>query len=166
MRPTPLLLSSLLLAAPPVARVEAADAHIGVHPERGEMVLLRDVNARHAYRQVPPGIALIVDPTPNREIEHSLGTGEMSDSEFAAMSAGQLVANGQAGSLPQQVTGRALQGSLGRVTGDGGMLSGNGIVRGVGGATGAITGATRGIGATVTGALSQFPTGTNPGTGP
>ena len=83
MRPT-LLLPCLLLLASPAARVDAADAHVGVHPERGEMVLLRDVNARLAYRPAPPGIALIVDPTPNREIDSALGTGEMSDAKTVA----------------------------------------------------------------------------------
>ena len=130
------------------------------------MVLLRDVNARPAYRPAPPGIALIVDPTPNREIDSALGTGEMSDDEFAAMSTGRLDAGGHQATLPQQITGRALQGSLGRVTGDGGMLSGSGVARGIGGATGAIGGVTRGIAPTVTGALSQFPTGAPRGNGP
>ncbi|AKC86704.1 hypothetical protein [Pseudoxanthomonas suwonensis] len=150
-----------LLAAPADAR--AADAHVGVHPERGEIVLLRDVNARHAYRKAPPSIALIVDPTPNREIDHSLGTGEMSDDEIAGMSSGRVDARG--GTLPQQMTDRALQGSTGRLVGEGSVLSGSGFGRSVGGATGAITGATRGIAPTVTGALSQFPTG-GQGTGP
>ena len=75
-----------LLAAPAVA--SAADAHVGVHPERGEMVLLRDVNARHAYREAPPSIALIVDPTPNDQLQGVLGQGEMSDDDFAALSSG------------------------------------------------------------------------------
>ena len=154
----------LLVVAPGAGR--AADAHVGVHPQRGEMVLLRDVSARSAYRQAPPGIALIVDPTPNREINHSLGTGEMSDDEFAAMSSGQVNA-GQAGAtMPQHMVGNAMQGSLGRLTGENGTLSGNSFGRSIGGATGAITGATRSIGPTITGALSQFPTGSSPGTGP
>ena len=112
MRPT-LLLPCLLLLASPAARVDAADAHVGVHPERGEMVLLRDVNARPAYRPAPPGIALIVDPTPNREIDSALGTGEMSDDEFAAMSTGRLDAGGHQATLPQQITGLYHAGSVG-----------------------------------------------------
>ncbi|MES5813587.1 hypothetical protein [Pseudoxanthomonas sp. Soil82] len=152
-----------LLAAP--AAVRAADAHVGVHPERGEMVLLRDVNARHAYREAPPSIALIVDPTPNREIDHALGTGEMSDDEIAGMASGQLDARGSV-TMPEQMTSQALQRSMGRLTGDSSVFSGSGFSRSVGGATGAVTGATRGIGSTVTGALSQFPLGGNQGTGP
>lgn len=151
----------VLLAAPATAR--AADAHVGVHPERGEIVLVRDVNARHAYRKAPPSIALIVDPTPNREIDQSLGMGEMSDDEIAGMSSGQLDSRG--GPLPQQITAQALQGSTGRLSGENGVLSAGGFSRSVGGATGAITGATRGIAPTVTGALSQFPTG-GQGSGP
>lgn len=155
-----------LLAAP--ATVQAADAHVGVHAERGEIVLLRDVSARTAYRQGPPGIALIVDPTPTREIHQALGTGEMSDEEFAAMSSGQLDSVSGVVTTTSQMTGRALQGSVGQLTGEGSMLSGGGFGRSIGGATGAVTGATRGIAPTITGALSQFPLGSqpNPGTGP
>jgi hypothetical protein len=147
-----------LLSMLAATTVCAADAHMAVHPEKGEMVLLRDVNARPAYRPAPPGLALIVDPTPNRELDATLGTGELSDADFAQLSAGhQSEAPGGHGALPAQVTGRALQGSLGRATRPDGMLSGTGIVRSVGGATGAVTGATRGIGSTVTGALSHLP---------
>lgn len=151
-----------LLVAP--AAVRAADAHVAVHPDRGQIVLLRDVSARHAYRPAPPGLALIVDPTPTREIHQSLGTGEMSDDEIAGMSSGQLDARGV--TVPQQMTERAIQGSMGRLTGDSSVFSGSGFSRSVGGATGAVTGATRGIGSTVTGALAQFPLGGNKGTGP
>ena len=68
--------------------------------------------------------------------------------------------------MPEQMTSQALQGSMGRLTGDSSVFSGSGFSRSVGGATGAVTGATRGIGSTVTGALSQFPLGGNQGTGP
>ena len=34
----------------------------------GEIVLLRDVAARPAYRMAPPGMALIADPKPQREL--------------------------------------------------------------------------------------------------
>lgn len=75
MRALPVAIAVLCLAASPLPQARAADAHIGVHPEKGEMVLLRDVSPRAAYRPAPPGIALIVDPKPNREIHDSLGTG-------------------------------------------------------------------------------------------
>ncbi|MBO9718042.1 MAG: hypothetical protein J7507_14885 [Pseudoxanthomonas sp.] len=158
-----LLPSLALLAAPAV--VLAADAHTGVYAEPGEIVLLRDVNARYAYRPAPPSIAVIADPTPTREIQQSLGTGELSDEEYASLSSGQVDARGV--TLPEQMTGRALQGSLGRLTGDNSTLSGSAIGKSVGGVTGAVTGATRGIGPTITGALSQFPLGSGgQGTGP
>lgn len=148
----------MLLLAAPVAH--AAEAYAGVHPKKGEMVLLRDVNARPAYRPAPPGIALIVDPKPNRELHATLGTGEMSDDEFAELSSGQQLAPAaDRSNMPAQLTGQAVQGSLGRATSPGGVLSGSGFVRTVGGATGSVTSATRGIAPTVTGALSQFPTG-------
>jgi len=156
----------VLLAAP--AALHAADAHTGVHAQKGEMVLLRDVSTRHAYRPAPPGIALIADPTPNRELHATLGTGELSDEEFASLSSGQQM-DTSAGRLnmPAQLTSQAVTGSLGRATSPNGVLSGSGFARSVGGATGAITGATRGIAPTVTGALSQFPMTTgNPGNGP
>ncbi|KAF1691280.1 hypothetical protein [Pseudoxanthomonas koreensis] len=157
----------VLLLAAPVAH--AAEAYAGVHPKKGEMVLLRDVSARPAYRPAPPGIALIVDPKPNREVHGTLGTGEMSDDEFAELSSGQLqVAAADRTSMPTQLTDRAVQGSLGRTTGPDGVLSGSGFISTVGGATGSVTGATRGIAPTVTGALSHFPlgAGVTPGKGP
>lgn len=161
-------LSILVALLAPVA-ARAADAHTGVHAKPGEIVLLRDVSARPAYRPAPPGIALIVDPTPTREIHQSLGTGEMTDEDFAAMSTGQVDARSGSATMPVQMTDRALQGSMGRLTGESSVFSGSSFGRSVGGATGAVTGATRGIAPTITGALSQFPLGSgqaNPGTGP
>jgi hypothetical protein len=82
------------------------------------------------------------------------------------MSSGHVDARGSA-TMPEQMTTRALQGSLGRITGDNAVLSGGSLTRSVGGVTGAVTGATRGIGPTITGALSQFPLGSGgQGTGP
>ena len=122
-------------------------------PEKGEMVLLRDVSPRAAYRPAPPGIALIVDPKPNREIHGSLGTGELSDDDIAMMSSGRLDASGRPASLPEQMVGRALQGTVGGSAGNGGIVSGAGIASGIGGVTGAIGGATRSIAPTITGFL-------------
>ena len=166
MRASLVAITALALAGSPLLQAQAADAHVGVHPGKGEMVLLRDVSARPAYRPAPPGIALIVDPTPNREINASLGTGEMSDDEFAGMATGQIGANGAQASLPARIVDRALGGSVGGLAGANGSLSGDGIARGVGGVTGTLGGATRSIAPTITGALSQFPLGGNQGTGP
>ena len=147
-----------MLALPPGARAAPAGP--------GKIVLRRDVSTRPAYRPAPPGIAIIADPTPNREIQQSLGTGELSDEDFAAMSSGHVDARGGT-TLPEQMTTRAWQGSLGRLTGDNRVLWGGSFGRSVGGVTGAVTGATRNIGPTITGALSQFPLGSGgQGTGP
>ena len=162
-RPTQLLL--LALSGAPLAAL-AADAHVGVQPRHGEMVLLRDVNARPAYRPAPPGIALIVDPTPRRELAQSLGTGELSDDDFAALSSGQQLAPDHAdAAVPARLTGQALAGTLGRATGEGGALSGSGLGRTIGVPMGTVGGATRGIGDRITGALAQFPLGAAPAAG-
>ena len=166
MRASLVAITALALAGSPLLQAQAADAHVGVHPGKGEMVLLGGVSARPAYRPAPPGIALIVDPTPNREINASLGTGEMSDDEFAGMATGQIGANGAHASLPARIVDRALGGSVGGLAGANGSWSGDGIARGVGGGTGTLGGATRSIAPTITGALSQVPLGGNQGTGP
>jgi hypothetical protein len=152
--PALLCLPALAVLAPTAV---AADAHVGVHPKRGEMVLLRDVSARHAVRQAPPGIALIVDPTPRREINQALGTGELSDEDFASLSSGQQL-HGDHQAMPARMTQQALAGVLGQ--GSGGQA--RGAMAGSG--TGALRGSmdslgqtTRGIGSQVTGALNQLP---------
>ncbi len=81
----------LLLAAASgaVPSAAASGARQGVKPAGGEMVLLRAVPARPAYRMAPPGMALIVDPSPKNELARALGTGaaaapgELSDDEYA-----------------------------------------------------------------------------------
>lgn len=148
---SPLFVGALL--AP--ATAFAADAHQGVNAEPGEIVLLRDVSARHAYRSPPPGMALIVDPSPKSEISMMLGTGELTDAEYASLGAG------TAGTRPittvEQMTSRAIGGSLAGVTSGNGTLSGNGITQSLGVHMGAVGNVTRGIGDQVRGALSQFP---------
>lgn len=149
----------LLLCLPALAvclpAAYAADAHVGVKAKPGEMVLLRDVHARPAYRPAPPGIALIVDPTPRREIGNTLGTGELSDEDFASLSSGQQLQVDQ-GPMPARMTRQALDGVLGQ--GDAGQVRGaTGAGGALGGSLGAVGQTTRGIGAQVTGALSQLP---------
>lgn len=146
----------------------AADARVGVHPSHGEMVLLRDVNARAAYRPAPPGIGLIVDPRPNREINGALGTGELSDADFAALSSGQAPGPLRASSTIDGTVNRALASSLG--TGGNGQnraaVPGGNVGAVLSGPLGAVGATTRGIGGHVTGALSQFPLGQMPATTP
>ncbi len=55
------------------AGASASGARQGVKAQPGEIVLLRDVSARPAYRMAPPGMALIADPKPQREIATALG---------------------------------------------------------------------------------------------
>lgn len=70
------------------AGARAGDARKGVKANRGEIVVLRTVPTRYATRMEPPGVALIVDPRPNRELETALGKGsELNDAEIAALSA-------------------------------------------------------------------------------
>lgn len=153
---------ALLLAVSGVA--QASGARQGVKAQPGEMVLLRDVSARPAYRMQPPGMALIADPSPRKELGSALGAGgmdELSDADYADMQSG-LADAGMAGhghTTVERVTGGVVGGTLGRVTGDGGPLSGGQLSRAIGGPMGAVGGATRGIGDQVRGALAQFPLG-------
>lgn len=152
--------------------VRAAGARTGVEARHGEMTLLRDVNARPAYRPAPPGIAIIVDPTPTRELGHALGTGELSDDDFASLSTGnrlQLVQD-TAGNVAGSITSHTVNGSLGIVGQEGGMVSGDGIGNALSAPLGAVGGTTRGMGNRIQGALSSFPLGqpvnNNGGRGP
>ncbi len=150
-----------------VLPAEAAGARTGVHANHGEMVLLRDVNARQAVRPVPPSVGLIVDPTPTAQLAPLLANGELSDADFLALDTGNQLAPGPGQSTGHMAAtvGSAIGGALGggvRDAGDAGA-SGNPLGSGVGGALGGALGtvgaSTRGIGAHVSGALSQFPLG-------
>lgn len=153
----------LVLSWPMVAA--ASGARQGVKAQPGEIVLLRDVAARSAYRPAPPGLALIADPKPQPEIEHALGsrsasTGmdELSEDDYAGLGAGQTGAMAaHPGTTVERVTQQALGGTLGR-SGDG-SLGGSGLGAAMSGPLGAVGTTTRGIGDTVRGALAQFPLG-------
>lgn len=129
----------------------------------GEIVVIRDVSARQAIRRMPPGMALIVDPRPNREVGGALGLGELSDDEYAGMAAGTVVARPP--TTVEQMTGSVLDTSLGGVVRSDGVLSGDGMVRTISAPVGMIGGATRGIGDQVRGALSQLPVPTQSAAG-
>jgi len=153
----------LVLAAACAGAAQAADAHQGVKAKPGEIVLLRDVSTRPAYRMPPPGMALIVDPSPRREVGSALGIGgldELDDADYAAMESG--LAHAAPGAVHGQgtverVAGGVAGGALGRVTGEGDMLAGGQMARMVGGPMGAVGGATRGVGDQLRSALAQFP---------
>ncbi|MGY0560517.1 MULTISPECIES: hypothetical protein [unclassified Luteimonas] len=161
-----LLLTALtaLMLAPVTA--QAAGSRTGVHPQHGEMVLLRNVNARPAYRPAPPSVALIVDPRPSRELHAGLGTGEMSDADFAAISSGHSLGPARPASGIDGTVNNAISVGLGT-----GQVQHSGAVGGsVGGALsgplGTVGTTTRGIGSHVTGAMSQFPLGKSGPGGP
>lgn len=140
----------------------ASGARQGVKAQPGEIVLLRDVSARPAYRMAPPGVALIADPKPQREIAAALGAGttangmdELSDEDYAGLGAGRATTlAAPAGTTVERVTQQALGGTLGR-NGDG--MTGDALGAALGGPLGAVGNSTRGIGDTVRGALAQFP---------
>ncbi len=156
---------ALLLALACPLAAAASGARQGVKAQPGEIVLLRDVSTRPAYRMAPPGVALIADPKPQREISAALGSSgahggmdELSDDDYAGLGAGQtqqLAAPG--GTTVERVTHQALGGTLGR-SGDS-MMSGSNLSGAMSGPLGAVGSTTRGIGDTVRGALSQFPLG-------
>lgn len=151
------LLALLIAAGVALApgMVLAAGARQDDKAKPGEIVLLRDVSARHAYRSAPPGMALIVDPSPKGEIDMMLGTGELSDAEYASLGAG--VADPQSQTTVERMTSRAVGGSLTGVASGNAMLTGNGFTQTLGVSMGTVGGATRGVGDQVRGALSQFP---------
>lgn len=142
--------AALLLVA---GGAHAADAHVAAKAEHGEIVLLREVPARHAYRTQPDALALIVDPSPAPELERMLGLGELSDADYAALDAGTDEASAaSAGTTVERMTGTAL-GGLGAMTRSRDGTDPAGGLRGIG-----VVGATvRGIGSQVQGALARMP---------
>ncbi|UUS13784.1 hypothetical protein NMB32_17935 [Stenotrophomonas sp. CD2] len=102
-----------------VTSASASGARQGVKPQPGEIVLLRDVSARPAYRMAPPGMALIADPKPQREIAAALGAGgpaigmdELSDEDYAGMGAGRASPGRTGGTTVERVTQQALGSTL------------------------------------------------------
>lgn len=151
-----LIVTVAFLAFAPVD-ADASGARRSDRAKHGEIVVLRDVHARHAYRKQPPGMAIIVDPSPRREIANALGTSELTDAEYAALGAG-------AGDMPiagpttvERMTSQGLGNSLNALTGGTGPVSGASISGSMSVPMGAVHGATRGIAGHVTGALAQFP---------
>lgn len=154
------LLSAAVLLVP--AAVQASGARQGVKQQPGEIVLLRDVSARPAYRPAPPGVALIADPSPRREVDGALGTStgmdELSDDDYASLGSNAGTASPHHPTTVERVTTGTVNNTLGRAT-TSGVLSGNSLGRSIGGPMGAVGNATRGIGDQVRGALAQFPLG-------
>jgi hypothetical protein len=157
-----------MLLLPVVASAgDGAGARQGVQARPGEIVLLRNVATRPADRTpASPGMALIVDPSPQGQLAAALGlgSGEMSDADFASLSATPRVNQGRGGTVD-----RAINGALGNLAGGnahaGNTVAGNGVSSVVSGPMGAVGNATRGIGDRVTGALSQLPLSSVPAGG-
>lgn len=138
----------------PIAAL-AADAHRAVNAKPGEIIVLRNVATRPAYRQTPAGVALIANPSPQRELDAALGTGELSEADYANLDASGGRQNSHATTVERMV-GHALGDSLGTGTNAHGVSSTNGMSAAMAGPMGAMTHTTRGIGDQVQGALSQL----------
>lgn len=149
-------LPALGMALVPMASM-AADAHKAVQAKSGEIVVLRNVAARPAVRQEPPGMALIVDPSPQRELSQALGTGELSDADYASLNAASRGSNGPHGTTVERMVGNAFAGGAGSNGSASGGVAGNGISNVIAAPIGAVGNTTRGIGDQVQGALSQLP---------
>ena len=63
----------LTLGARLPASLLAADAQQAVKARSGNIVFLRNVTTRPAHHPAPPGMALMVDPSPRHEIARALG---------------------------------------------------------------------------------------------
>lgn len=165
MRPAQRCACLLLPCAVLVAgSASAAGARAGVHPDHGEMVLLRDVSSRHAVRPAPPAIALIVDPTPNRQLMAALPGAELSDADFLALDTGHQLqgaglrpSGGIAAPFTQVLTGTLGGGANARSAS--GVQSAGGLNAASGGVFGTVGAATRGINGHIQGALLALPFG-------
>jgi hypothetical protein len=135
----------------------AADAHKAVQVQHGEIVVLRNVSARPAYREAPPGMALIVNPSPRHELNGALDTGELSDDDYADLNVNASTGNrGAHGTTVERTIGSALGGSLGSRANASNDAGGTGFGHVVATPIG-IGRVTSGIGNQMQGALSQLP---------
>lgn len=141
----------------------ADGSRVGQKAQAGEIVLTRNVAARPADRNpTAPGMALLVSPSPNPQLGEAIngsgGTGEITDTEIADLTAGVVSGNANSGESHVQ---RALNTALGTNLGGNSVgAAGNGVsnlVSGSSGATGAVADSTRSIGEQVTNAVSQIP---------
>lgn len=146
-----LALASLLL---PLTAV-AADAHRAVKQKPGEIVLLRNVGTRPAYRPAPPGMALIVNPSPRGELAHALGTDELSDADYASLDASSPRNQSHATTVGNIVGSALGTGAGSGRTGSG--VAGSSFSNLVANPAGAVTRTTGNINNQIQGALSQLP---------
>lgn len=146
------LLASFALAWLPAGH--AADAHRAVQAGPGDMVLLRNVPTRPADRAAPPGMALMVSPSPSTELASALGAEELSDADYARLNATPLPA---AAHFTSGGVAAALDGTLLHGHGSEGAMASRGAGSTITGAAGLVGGATRDGGGQVQGALAQLP---------
>ncbi|QAU24115.1 hypothetical protein EO087_09030 [Dyella sp. M7H15-1] len=152
-----------LIAIAMMPAISFADgAHVGQKAGPGDIVLIRNVAARPADRNpIAPGMALMVNASPNPQLNNSLngGGGEMSDSEIADLTASVSARGASPGQSSMQ---RSLNAALGINTGGNSAGAANNGVSNVvgspgpGGAAATITDNTRAIGDQVTSAVSQI----------
>lgn len=144
-RLTVLLAAGMLLgAAWPVSGM-AAGSRAAVEATPGEIVVMRAVPARHAARSMPPGRALLIDPSPNPQLDSGL-----SQLEITSDSYGQIAAGGQG------ARGGVVAGSMSSFMSPlvGNQSSGNRTPAPKAATGGAMSAATKSIGSQVAGALA------------
>lgn len=151
--------TAAVLALAATTPASAGEVREGVKARPGEMVLLRSVPTRVAYRPAPDGRALLIDPTPRKEISGALGAdGELSDAEYAAIGGGPV--HQAVGTLRAQTSALAGRSD----TPDATRMPVRGVSEAVS-PLGALGGAGRGIGDQVKAALGAMPLPTAPGQG-
>jgi hypothetical protein len=150
-----------IVMAPAIALADGA--HVGQKAGPGDIVLIRNVATRPADRNpIAPGMALMVNASPNPQLNNSLngGDGEMSDNDIADLTASVSARNASSGQSSMQ---RSLNAALGINTGGNNAGAANNGVSNVvggpgpGGAAAGIADNTRAIGDQVTNAVSQIP---------
>lgn len=140
----------LLLVMPGSSAVVAAGVAYQVHAEPGDIVVLRNVPARPAARQMPPSLALMVNPSPASEIVQGLGAAELSNADYAALSA--HASRGDLGSHPGTRTAQIVRDNVQAASSD--LLTPTQGGASLGAAGSAIRATTGGIAPTVSDALA------------
>lgn len=140
----------------------AADAHTSDKAKPGEIVLLRKVDMRPATRMAPPGIALIVDPSPKREIGAVLssndeGMVELADADIASVTSNSNIFGSTSDAQMQNNTQGKLNNALGVTTRDGNLLANGQLSHALNSNFGAIGGVARSTGGMVKNSLGQMP---------
>jgi len=134
----------LLGSAWPISGM-AAGSRAAVEAQPGEIVVMRAVPARHAARSMPPGRALLIDPSPNPQLESGLSQLEITSDSYGQVAAGNQGARGG-------VVGGAMSSFMSPLVGA--KSSGERTPAPKAATGGAMSAATKSIGAQVAGALA------------